>query len=695
MKLATPTFESVEPSVIKPEYATRQDQRRAMKKRGRDRKADAKLFVSWDGEGVTLPDGTHVYILLANSTGTYIMSRDIQTDSEGNVIAVGDPLTTKQCVKFILNTARQNKGVNHVWFAFTYDVNMIIGDLPRTELEELYERGGKWTYCQSVSTNIQYRPKKTFALRSHMVNKRTGAVEKSYVKMDDTFTFFGCSFIKACDTYLGKVWPDRDLVLLGKSERASGFNTVDVLTYCLAELRAHVMVMEELRERLSYVGVRPRDWHGPGALASKVLQMHNLTNYTADMPKIIDLPLRHSYAGGWFELFRYGSTDKTTYRYDKRSAYPHAATLLTTAQGKWKHHLVLPAAPGVCDTEISDLGIYRCEWHCDYENEKYPQPFHYRSQDGHISYPPHVQGWYWGTIVKQAQRLPYGKLSVREGWLFTPDNSDRPFAFIHDYYDERRRLLEISHPAQLALKLLLNSIYGKLIQQIGWSFNEDGELKLPPYFNLFWASQITARTRAELLKLVIDNDGYDDVISFETDAVFTSREWTNVTLGVQLGEWEEMELNNLVYLQSGVYATKDSQGVQEVSHVRGMTKIVWPDDPVQTFRDMLSTRWLPYKYELTAFVGLGSGLRCDITQWRRWITVPRRLQTMEPSLGLAKRNHDPLVCTCGDDDELQNDVWHTTRVYPAIYRNGIQRAYDIEWDGPIKEVFDSSELVFD
>lgn len=688
--LTPPVFTEAEVSPLKPWYPTRQEQRKQEKRRARNRKADNRPFIAWDGEGITLHTSEcrgwhpplnyepcrcpHNYTLLANSLGHHIVARD-----------PSHPLTTQQCFKFILNTAAANPGVNHVWFSFSYDVNMMLGDVPQDELQLLYERDGQWTYLPSQKVHVQYRPKKTLSIKSKMRNVNTGRTQKMYVKMDDTFTFFQTSFVKACDTYLGKEWPDRELVLRGKEQRGTGFDTVDEIAYCHAELRALVSVMDELRSRLAYVDIRPRDWHGPGAIASKLLSSNGVKEHLSEPPTVIDLPLRHSYAGGRFELFRYGCTRDSTYRYDKRSAYPYAASLLPTAQGRWKR------VSG--STEIRDTTLYRCEWHCSYADEQFPQPFHYRDSDGHVCYPPHVQGWYWGVEVRQALRLPYGQCTVHEGWQFNPDYDATPFSFLRELYTERRRLIALGHPAQLALKLAINSVYGKLIQMLGWSVDDEGEVKRPTYFSLFHASLITSTTRASLMELMIDNEGYADVISFETDAVFTSKRWGQVAISEELGDWEELELHNLAYLQSGVYATQQPSGEQDVSHVRGMTKIVWPKDPVGTFRKMIEERWTPYEYSLTAFVGLGTGLRTHMKDWRRWITIDRRLQTMEPSLGLVKRNHDPLACPCGDDDSNQVDIWHTTRVYPAVYAQGLQRAYDVEWNGEAREVFDPSELV--
>jgi DNA polymerase type B, organellar and viral len=654
-------------------YATLQEKKKHEKRRHAARVADARPFIAWDGEGITKEDGTHVYTLLANSLGGYIAARDID-----------HPLTTKQCFRFILNTAHANPGANHVWFAFGYDVNMMLGDVSEDDLRVLYERDGAWTYLPSVQMHVMFRPKKTFAIRARMQNPGTGEYVYWHVKMDDTFTFFGTSFLTACDTYLcctvkGHVhtWPDRELVQKGKLERATGFNNTDVIEYNKAELRALVLTMNELRSQLSYVGIHPRDWHGPGAVASKLLMYNGVKEHMATPPKSVDRPLRHSYAGGRFELVRYGSTREPTWRYDKRSAYPHAATLLPTMQGKWRHSRKV--------TGVKPLGLYRVQWDAPYDAEQYPQPFHYRREDGMVCFPPHVQGWYWGDEVLQALRLPYGECQLLEAYVFTPANDVHPFAFEQEIYDERRRLIAEGHPAQLALKLAINSVYGKLIQQIGWK-EKDGVRSPPTYFSLFAASRITSVTRASLMQMVIDNEGYEDVISFETDAIFTSRRWENIEIGEKLGQWEEKELHNLVYIQSGVYAC------DEIPHVRGMTRMVWPTDPVGAFRHMIETRWEPYEYTLNAFVGLGTGLTQDMDKWRHWIDIPRKLQTMEPSLGLAKRNHDMLSCDCQDDDDAQLDMWHRTRIWPQVYEGGIQRAYDLAWEGPTREVFDPSEL---
>jgi hypothetical protein len=664
------------------------DRDKKIRKRAKD--TVARPFVGWDGEGVTLDSGEHIYNLLACSDGSYLRRKD------------NGALSTKKIFDFLLTIGQKHPTANHVGFAFTYDVNMMLGDLPEEELRAIHspEPGKQWVYCPSVRTSIIYHPHKTLRLKRYVELVHLGKAKYVTFKLDDVFSFFACSFEKACREYLGDDYGGymvggyrlSHLIAEGKSLRASSFEGMsadDVLRYCQAELRCLVLLMEELRDRLAYVGIYPRDWHGPGAIASKVLAYHQVKQHIGELPSPTDnaglpLALRHSYAGGRFEPFRYGSTTGSVWRYDRRSAYPYAMTQLTSDVGEWEHISTGWLGKNALAGPFP-LGIYFVSWDNHIlPNPHYPQPMFKRTA-GMFTYPYKHTGWIWSYELEQMLRLPYGNVLVHEAWLYHPTNPDiRPFAFMRDYYNERVVLKAINHPAQLAMKLALNSIYGKLIQQKGWKPEQDGS-DPPPYFCLSWAAQITSITRAALLKLVIDNDGYDDLISFETDAAFTKARWSNLPIGEGLGEWEETELHNFVNITSGIY------GSDEIPHVRGMQRVVWPDDPPAMMRELIRDRYKAYKYKLTGFIALGDGLR-DLSRWRRWVELPRKITTLEPSNGLAKRNHDLLHCPCKGEEDKQLDTWHITAVYPKGWRGLDMKAYELEWVGEEREYYDTSEL---
>lgn len=84
-------------------------------------------FVSWDGEGINTSDG-HKYVLFGSSAGEYVMTK-------------AGRLTTIQCLETLRETKKNNPNAIHVAFAFDYDVNMIISDLPANKLRRLHETG--------------------------------------------------------------------------------------------------------------------------------------------------------------------------------------------------------------------------------------------------------------------------------------------------------------------------------------------------------------------------------------------------------------------------------------------------------------------------------------------------------------------------------------------------------------------------
>jgi hypothetical protein len=78
----------------------------------------------------------------------------------------------------------------------------------------------------------------------------------------------------------------------------------------------------------------------------------------------------------------------------------------------------------------------------------------------------------------------------------------------------------------IALKLTLNSLYGKLAQRVGRA----------PHYNPVWAGLITAITRGKVYRLYVDHPR--QVVMFATDAVFMTEPAPELTIGTGLGEWE-------------------------------------------------------------------------------------------------------------------------------------------------------------
>src|SRR6185437_8363564 len=147
------------------------------------------------------------------------------------------------------------------------------------------------------------------------------------------------SFVNACDDYLGDKFYQRDMIVENKALRSSFTlaDIPDVRKYNDAELRNLETLMGELRSRLNKVGLRPRRWDGPGAVATALLQRERVKAAETECPPDVAKAARYAYAGGRFEVVRFGSVPESAYEYDVNSAYPSALREVPNLTiGKWR-----------------------------------------------------------------------------------------------------------------------------------------------------------------------------------------------------------------------------------------------------------------------------------------------------------------------------------------------------------------------
>lgn len=595
---------------------------------------NAREFIAWDGEGITYDALIDVgngfyhkhgakhankmnyeavaqsYVLLANSKGGHITHKD--------------GLSTKRCLDFLLDTKKQYPKSIFVGFSFNYDINQMLKDLPETALWRLHETNKTRYYGYS----IKWYPRKYFMV-SHRKTKRA-------MILYDVFSFFQSSFLKTCKKFLGEDDPQLDLIQRGKEARELfTWEELDefIIPYCDTELSMLVRVMDILREQFHSVGIDPGRWHGPGAVANKVLRKYNIIISRESPTEVLDAS-QFAYAGGRFEPFALGRHPNTVWEYDINSAYPEAITQLPDiSKGRWEY--VVGFQPGTFGVWNIDYRTGDGAW---YETDR-PQPLFCRSGSGSISYPCEVQGWYW---TPEAELVPD---SVIDGWVFREDEGTRPFTFVKEMYANRRLLIHQKDPTERALKLILNSLYGKLAQTVG------GRNGPPTWHQLEYAGFITSFTRAKLFNAVKLNPSA--IIAVETDALF-STEPLDLPLSENLGDWKEDVFDEIVYLQSGVYYAKD--GDEIISKYRGMDKDKFTNQPLDLPYDEVVEhlfKWTGFKpgaraqplvSYTTRFVGLGLGLRTK-SVWRSWEKKSRVISLDQKVIGTAqKRNHNSPDC---------------------------------------------------
>lgn len=299
------------------------------------------------------------------------------------------------------------------------------------------------------------------------------------------------------------------------------------------------------------------------------------------------------------------------------------------------------------------------------DNENWiPKPLFMRDDKGFMYYPAEAHGWYWASEVLAASAFAKqynGDVVIEECWVFREDDkNDKPFSFVGKLYKERQALKKAKDGAQLGIKLGLNSLYGKMAQQIGWGRNWDGTIRKPPFHQLEWAGYVTAMCRSMVYMANIDD--LSNVIAFQTDALFTIRPIPELDTTDGLGHWEEVVFDSLTMVQSGVYfATIDGEdyttdGTEEVTKTRGFDRGTLTRELAEN--GMRTGTVATARH--TSFYRIGLALHQDWNKWCMWITTPRELNPDTWS----KRMHMPEFCSvCLSDWRAGNiniGVWHPT-----------------------------------
>lgn len=596
-------------------------------------KFDRAEFIAWDGEGFDI-DGTHVYGLLM--------------DSKGNDITNEHGISTLTALDFLTTVAQRYPNAIHVCYGASYDVNMILRDVPREDLETLY-KGEKIIYDRY---ELEYRPRKSFVIR-RMPAKRSeqwrekkrkdGTInyEKVYeAKMTlwDVLGFFQGTFVSALEKY-GIVAPIGD-IQAGKQRR--GRFTPEELEhfikpYCRKEVDALVVLMEKLHSNLVQAGLKITRWDGAGACASALLQREGIKHAMKECPPPVQQAALHAYAGGRIEPLQYGHYEGKVYHYDINSAYPFAMLHLPSlCGGRWEHVTSFPAY-------LSTFTLLKVSWAFPESCPLYPFP--YRTTSGSILFPPHGKNWVWFPEYSAAyMHIPDFEryCHVEEAWCFSPASDEKPFAFLRDLFEMRKKWKQEGNGAEKAMKLAINSVYGKMVQQLGY-MREDGAGNIigkPPYHQIEWGGYVTSYTRAMLYEACMQKPSA--IISLATDGIY-SAEPLDLPTGTELGEWDYHVHDDITLVSSGIYWYTDAG--KEHAFYRGFDKGTlerkyvlsswerdeniyqgeeWKDFDGNTYTDPKSTRFITLGAALLPNGGREAQEK-RFTEWRTWKTIPRQL----------------------------------------------------------------------
>lgn len=645
-------------------------------------KPEDRPFIAWDGEGVNLdgPNFPQSYTLFGCSTGEHI-SADTH-------------LHTFDLLDFIISVGSRNPAAFHVGFAFNYDSNMLLRSLSEGALKRIHQNG-KITLCRKsdgARFHIQFMAGKWFSVTRYEsgYNRKRNPHAKTTVKIYDIFSFFGCSFIKA---YTDLVGPVPAVVEEGKARR-NDFNTLSpdyVLRYWRAEIDMLRELADELRKRMYGANLRIREWHGPGALASYVNKQHGIKNAMAITPDPVREAARYAYAGGRFEIFKLGRVSGDIYSLDINSAYPHAIRQLPNlTTGEWRRV--------GRTTKIVKFGVYHVRLLAQ-KGDSFladrPGPLFHRDKMGNISFPWQLDGWYWSPEVRNILKwLPPNRYEIVEGWEYVnwrtaDDLVSYPFGWVSDMYDRRKLWKKQGNASQLALKLCMNSLYGKMAQRVGW--NEE-KRTAPTWHQLEWAGWVTSFCRAMLWDLV-QLVGSENVIAIETDGLYCTVSPTTVNqrrgnaprspdfiVGSEdLGGWEIDRYDEILYVQSGLAWLR--RGDKWICKRRGLDAKTFELDACRSYLRTLGPKsdWVPYTGRTTRFIGLGAAFNSTAPFKLRhcvWQTIDREIR---PGQG-GKRIHVHRQCNACANGTAAYDQPHDLTIRSLATFDPSSYPHDIPWE---------------
>jgi hypothetical protein len=375
----------------------------------------------------------------------------------------------------------------------------------------------------------------------------------------DTGTAFTGGLLSVIDQWQPELSPEQHAAIeWGKASRRNSFDAADILQiekYSEAECIAHARVCRKLLDAVrdaGHIPLKPSHLFGSGSIASAALDYYGVATRKLTMTcghmvrglEVDQLPTM-TYFGGLIETPVLGQLDEPVDEADINSAYPsHMLSLpcMREGHGKW----VSRPGASISTAPSGSLGYVLASW--DVQTPSTP-PFLVRTREGLVRQPL-TGSKVWVSLPEYetaVAQFPDGVIAHHVVYYEQECECVNPLLFLADLYNKRADikaamgLLErpdkshVTDPEwmllncqQLAIKLVINSIYGKFAQR---------RPALGRFTNMHYASHITGSTRAQVRResWLRESQG-GTVVYTHTDSVL-SIGGTPVHGGSALGAW--------------------------------------------------------------------------------------------------------------------------------------------------------------
>lgn len=610
-----------------PAMAERRRRQRGTGKRGRRKAAPLPIDIHpIDGEGFEWPlDGGH-------TESRYGLLQCLGADP----LWARRGLSTEAVLSYLCHLPAKWALVG---FGLQYDFENWLRDLP----DDLYlrlvngsgeEDGEKNEGVTWRGFRIQMIPRKIFVVETTAANLEGSAARKPEARIRrtvyDAQGFYQTSLVSALKKAGITVQAE---IEAGKAARG-GFRWQDrasVAAYNLAELQSMQalfggtvrQVNAGLERAKMKMRLGSRDLYGPGSLAKKFLreidfpaehphpalppeakvylEAQHATHWGGRRPWLARFPFSAAYYGGRIEAAAVGRFS-AAFDYDLHSAYPAALSRLPAwrvGDLRWAEG---QEAQAVVDSGF--VGMYLTEWSCPEGMDWGPLP--YRAGNGNVFFPREGQSWVMSPELAAARdtSIPcrvtaalYLDHTAGAGAGLQPVRS-RSGKAIAAAYAFRQQLVTEGSDAEKAFKLILNSVYGKLWQQVGVNPDRDAGL-----FCDLAGAWITSWTRAMVWRAAAPYATGQRIIAIQTDGLCSAVPLT-LDEGPGLGQWESEELRDYRQFLPGIYDHANPKAGQpdepeRLGKTRGFSKRFSHDEAWEVVRGQAPS----YRYRFRYFVG--------------------------------------------------------------------------------------------
>ncbi len=400
----------------------------------------------------------------------------------------------------------------------------------------------------------------------------------------------GRSFHGGLESVIDQWNPDlseaqRECIAWGKRQREVGFagaSSAEIAAYSEAECVAHARVCRKLIDSVlsaASVRVRPGPLAGSGSIAAAVLRHYGVAKHSeTHVDTEADVLARMTYFGGLIEAPVVGFLDEPVDGADINSAYPSkmiSMPCMREGHGVWK--VSRETVPE------SRIGHALVTWDVSRSGTSTP-PFTVRRKSGAVT-APLVGRRTWVALAELQAAMPWFASSIVVHkvmhWMPTCDCSE-PLFFLSELYDRRLQIkdsMSAMEPGSVeweeascferAIKLIINSIYGKLAQM---------RYGVGPYTNLHYASYITGSTRGQVRTKTWEVERAGGTVVYQhTDSVLTVGVPV-VDGGKKLGAWgKEKSSTGFLVIQPGLAMSlfSDVKVASRGVRVRDFTKAAW------------------------------------------------------------------------------------------------------------------------